>query len=67
MEKHFYIGEGPEADALVAEVLEREKATHEAREALISEYEADGLILSVWNDGKVTGLAFNRPTHRPYL
>lgn len=54
MEKHFYIGEGPEADALVAEVLEREKATHEAREALISEYEADGLILSVWNDGKVT-------------
>ena len=67
MEKHFYIGEGPEADALVAEALEREKATHEAREALISEYEADGLILSVWNDGKVTGLAFNRPTHRPYL
>lgn len=67
MEKHFYIGEGPEADALVAEVLEREKVTHEARKALISEYEADGLILSVWNDGKVTGLAFNKLTSRPYL
>lgn len=64
MEKHFYIGEGPEADALVAEVLEREKVTHEARKALISEYEADGLILSVWNDGKVTGLAFNKLTSR---
>lgn len=67
MEKHFYIGEGPQADALVAEVLEREKVTHEARKALISEYKADGLILSVWNNGKVTGLAFNKPTSRPYL
>lgn len=35
MEKHFYIGEGPQANALVAEVLEREKVTHEARNAYL--------------------------------
>lgn len=67
MEKHFYIGEGPEADALITETRERENVAREARKALIAEYEADGLILSVWDDGKVAGLAFEKPTSRPYL
>lgn len=67
MEKHFYIGEGPEAEELIAETLERENVAREARKALIAEYETDGLILSVWNDGKVAGLAFEKPTNRPYL
>lgn len=67
MEKHFYIGEGLEAEELIAETLERENVAREARKALIAEYETDGLILSVWDDGKVAGLAFDKPTSRPYL
>ena len=67
MEKHFYIGEGPQAEALIAETLERENVAREARKALIAEYETDGLVLSVWGNGKVTGLAFEKPTSRPYL
>lgn len=67
MEKHFYIGEGPEAEALIAETLERKNVALEARKALIAEYETDGLVLSAWGDGKVTGLAFDKPTSRPYL
>lgn len=67
MEKHFYIGEGPEALVLISEALARESVARKARKALIAEYETDGLILSVWNDGKVAGLAFEKPTSRPYL
>ena len=67
MEKHFYIGDGPQAESLIAEALARENVAREARKALIAEYETDGLILSVWNDGKVTGLAFEKPASRPYL
>lgn len=67
MEKHFYIGEGPEAEELIAETLARGNVVSEARKALITEYEADGLILSRWNNGKVAGLAFEKPTSRPYL
>lgn len=67
MEKHFFIGEGPQADELIAETLERENVAREARKALIAEYETDGLILSRWDDGKVAGLAFDKPTSRPYL
>ena len=55
MEKHFYIGDGPQAESLIAEALARENVAREARKALIAEYETDGLILSVWNDGKVKG------------
>lgn len=67
MEKHFYIGEGPQADELIAEALKRRSVTREARNALIAEYETDGLLLSPWRDGKVIGLAFDKPTSRPYL
>lgn len=67
MEKHYYIGEGPQAEELIVETLERENVAREARKALIADYEADGLILSVWRDGKVTGLTFDKPTSRPYL
>lgn len=67
MEKHFYIGEGPEAEELIAETLERENVAREARKALVAEYETDGLILSVWDNGKIAGLAFDKPTSRPYL
>lgn len=67
MEKHYYIGEGPQAEQLITETLERENVAREARKALIAEYETDGLILNVWGDGKVAGLAFDKPTSRPYL
>lgn len=67
MEKHYYIGEGPQAEDLISETREREDIARKARKALMAEYEADGLVLSVWGEGKVTGLAFDKPTNRPYL
>lgn len=67
MEKHYYIGEGSQAEELIAETLERENVAREARKTLMVEYEADGLVLSVWDHGKVAGLAFDKPTSRPYL
>ena len=67
MEKHYYIGEGSQAEELIAETLERENVAREARKTLMAEYEADGLVLSVWDHGKVAGLAFDKPTSRPYL
>lgn len=68
MEKHFYIGEGHEADALVAETLKKEESSYAARRALISEYDADGLMLADnWGNSEVSGLAFFERTSRPYL
>lgn len=67
MEKHYYIGEGPQAEELISETREREDIARKARKALMAEYEADGLVLSVWGEGEVTGLAFDKPTNRPYL
>lgn len=67
MEKHYYIGEGSQAEELIAETRERGNVARKARKALMAEYEADGLVLSVWDDGKVAGLAFDKPTSRPYL
>ena len=67
MEKHYYIGEGSLAEKFIAVALERENVAREARKSLMVEYEANGLILSAWDDGEVAGLVFDKPTSRPYL
>lgn len=56
MEKHFYIGEGPEAEALISEALARENVARKARKALIAEYETDGLIRAYGTTGRSRGL-----------
>lgn len=65
--KYRYIGEGPENDALVAEVLARENKAREARRAIIEEHGADGMILSFWETGKPEQLYYKERQNRPYL
>ena len=45
MTKNFFIGEGPEAEALIAEVKELREAANNARDVVQKEYGADGLVL----------------------
>lgn len=67
MKNHYYIGEGPEADALVAEVREKDAATAAAHKTLCEEYESDGLILSRHRKGKPAGLGFKEKHTLPFL
>ena len=66
MNKNFFIGEGPEAEALIAEVKERREAVNNARDTVQKEYGADGLMLH-GRGGKVCGLAFIEKQSKPYL
>ena len=59
MEKHYYIGEGPEAEKIIAATLARREVATEARRKLMEDYGADGLVESGWN-GKVFGLGFKQ-------
>lgn len=38
MERHYFIGEGPEAKALIAETRERWQASCDARKRLFEDY-----------------------------
>lgn len=67
MERHYFIGEGPEADELIKAARNRESIARSARKAIIKEFDADGLMQSPWRDGKVIGLAFYERVKRPYL
>lgn len=62
---HYYIGEGPEADALLTEVRQRSETAQAARTKLMEDYGADALILS-WK-GKPVGLGFRQEQRIPYL
>lgn len=64
--KNFFIGEGPEAEALIAEVKALRDAVSNARDMVQKEYGADGLMLR-GHGGDVTGLAFKEKQQRPYL
>lgn len=66
MDKNFFIGEGPEAEALIAEVKERRQTVGEARNALQKEYGADGL-LSRGDGREICGLAFREQRTLPFL
>lgn len=63
--KTYYIGEGPEAEALIAEVKELIKAVKNARAVIQQEYGADALV--VGHDGQPRGLAFTEKQNKPYL
>lgn len=67
MEYHYYIGEGPEADALLTEMRQCSEMVHAARVKLIEEYGADALILSPWSRGKPSGLGFKQEQRFSYL
>lgn len=67
MEKHYFIGEGPEAEKLIAATLERREVATEARRALMQDYGADGLIESGGFNNVVIGLGFNKKTDAPFL
>lgn len=66
MTKNFFIGEGPEAEALIAEVKELREAVSIARKAIQNEYCADGL-LSRNNGGEICGLVFKEKQSLPFL
>lgn len=66
MEKSYYIGEGPEAEALIAEVIERRVSTGVARKAVQDEYGADGLLTRN-NGGEICGLVFKEKQDCPFL
>ena len=67
MKFHYYIGEGPEADALLTDVRQKRETAHAARTKLMEDYGADALILSSWSRGKPVGLGFRQEQSVPYL
>lgn len=67
MEKHYFIGEGPEAEKIIAETLERDEISKNARRTLAADYGANGLILGGWNNESVVGLGFKEKTDAPFL
>ena len=67
MKYFYYIGEGPENDALVSKVLAEHDTVSERRKALMAEYDADFLILDSWRNGVPVGLGFYERQRRPYL
>ena len=62
--KNFFTGEGPEAEALIAEVKELRKAKNEAIANVQREYGSDALLA---RGAKVFGLVFIERQDRPYL
>ena len=66
MEKNYYIGEGPEAEALIEEVQARREVVSSARSAVQTAYGADGL-LSRNNGGEICGLVFKEKQSCPFL
>lgn len=67
MEKHYFIGEGQEAEKLIAEVVRRREASLTARRALMRDFGSDGLILGgVWGY-TIVGLAFKEKTDLNFL
>ena len=52
--KNFFIGEGPEAEDLIAEEKELREAANSARDVVQMEYGADGLVLN-GRGGEVCG------------
>lgn len=65
MKRHFYIGEGPENDALFVEVKKLEGVGRMARKKLQKDFEADGLYSM--GDNKVVGLVFKGKQAIPFL
>lgn len=67
MERHYFIGEGPEAEKLIAATLARSEVARKARLALMHDYSSDGLLLSGGRDGSIVGLSFKEKRGIPFL
>lgn len=67
MEKHFFIGEGPEAEKIIASMLARREVASKARRALMHDYGSDGLLLSGGREGSIVGLSFKEKKDIPFL
>lgn len=67
MEKHFFIGEGPEAEKLIASMLARREVARKARLSLMHDYGSDGLLLSGGREGSIVGLSFKEKKDIPFL
>lgn len=67
MERHYFIGEGPEAEKLIAATLARSEVARKARFALMHDYSSDGLLLSGGRDGSIVGLSFKEKRDIPFL
>ena len=64
--KNFFIGEGPEAEALIADIINKKKVVLAAHDILLKEYGADNILVSSY-DGTVTGLWFKEKQEASYL
>lgn len=64
MEFLYYIGEGPEADTLIAEAKAKLSERNEARHQLCTEYGAQGVV---GNRSNVSGLVFEEKQDAPHL
>lgn len=70
MERHYFIGEGPEAKELIAETWARWQACNDARKRLLEDYKADFFMetgYSLLGGGEVIGLGFHDKVQRPYF
>lgn len=67
MERHYFIGEGTEAEKLIASMLARREVARKARRSLMHDYESDGLLLSGGRDGSIVGLSFKKKRNIPFL
>ena len=67
MEKHFFIGEGPEAEKLIASMLARREVARKARLSLMHDSRSDGLLLSGGREGSIVGLSFKEKKDIPFL
>lgn len=70
MERHYFIGEGPEAKELITKTWARLNVCNNARDKLLKQYEADNVVTSKSNitgGGRVVALWFKEPVQRPYL
>ena len=70
MERHYFIGTGPEAAALIAEANERWQASCDARKRLLEDYGADFFMetsYSLERGGRIEGLGFSERVKRPYF
>ena len=70
MERHYFIGEGPEAKAVLAKTVERMKICNAARKKLLKDYGADYFTEtgpSFLGGGELIGLGYYEKVQRPYF
>lgn len=64
MKKNYYLGEGPYAETLISGAKERWQQANEARDSLLLEYSADGLLS---RGSEIYGLVFKERKDLTFL